>query len=168
MKTITFPEGFDITICTKHDILETLDKNVVDKEIMYDLIKSLECNIAKCIRENRWAGMPFIGSVRPSPVKAMFYEPEVRETLKDAYATMPFPSFIMFKKAMIKDKYLEVVYNRQYKVIAAINARRNYRYYRRLCKTRGDVYARIFMFSCASFVGFDVGRFDEDCIDYDQ
>lgn len=163
-----YPEGFDITVCTKQDIIDTLDQNVVDKEVVYDIIKNLECNIAKAIREDKWAGMPFIGSVRPNPMKAFMHSKETCQTLSEAYQSMDLPSFVMFKKALVVDKYKEVVFNRQYKLIAAINARRNYKYYRTLCKKYSDAYVRLFMFSCASFVGFDIGRFDEECIDYGE
>lgn len=56
--------GYDVTIVNKDDILKTIDDNIIDKEIAYEIITSLELSCQKYVSAGDTAGIPYIGKLK--------------------------------------------------------------------------------------------------------
>ena len=59
-----FPNGYDVRVVRKQDILDCIDENIIDKEIALELITQCEIDACQYINEGKWTGLPYIGSVR--------------------------------------------------------------------------------------------------------
>ena len=63
--TYKFPGGgYDVTVFKKQDVLDCIDKNILDKDVALAFIEQLEVDAANFLKEGRWTGIPFIGNIR--------------------------------------------------------------------------------------------------------
>ena len=86
-KTRKFPNGgYDVIIVDKNDILNTIEQNITDREIMTEIINQLEVDITQCVKEEKWTGVPFLGSIRIPPVKQFYRENKLVK--KEAFETL--------------------------------------------------------------------------------
>lgn len=144
-KTIRFPNGgYEVIVVEKEDILNTIEQNITDKEIMNELITQLELDISKFIKENKWTGVPFLGSIRVPPVKA--YNKQYQEEKNQAYLTMPKKEYIVFTRQMAFDAERIVKHNRLYKYIASMACHKNIKEYREVARKKGDTYAKLYFY----------------------
>lgn len=144
-KTRKFPNGgYDVIIVDKDDILNTIEQNITDKEIMTEIINQLEVDIRQCVKEEKWTGVPFLGSIRIPPVKQFYRENKLVK--KEAFETLNRKEFLMF---MIKNaEYAHKIIrgNRLYKHRTSIAVSNNLKLYRSIAKEKGDVYARLSLY----------------------
>ena len=50
--------GYDVTIVNKDDILKTIDDNIIDKEIAYEIIRELELSYQRYVSASEAANIP--------------------------------------------------------------------------------------------------------------
>ena len=82
--TYKFPGGNDVKVVRKEDIINTINCNIVDKEVALAIVKQCEVDAANFLRKGRWTGIPFIGSIRvPKRVQRMRTK-EVQDLLEEA------------------------------------------------------------------------------------
>ena len=68
--TYKFPGGNDVKVIRKEDIINTINCNIVDKEVALAIVKQCEVDAANFLRKGRWTGIPFMGSIKvPDVVK---------------------------------------------------------------------------------------------------
>ena len=97
--TLKFPNGgYDVTICRRQDIIDCIDKNIVDKDIALAVINHCEFQAASFIKEGRWAGIPFIGNIRVPKTVQMIRSDEQKALIEDAKEQLVKERNIMFKK----------------------------------------------------------------------
>lgn len=146
--TFKFPnEGYDVTICRKKDILECIDKNIVDKDVAMAIIEHCEYTAAEYIKQGKWAGIPFIGNIRMSQSKKLIKSDEQQALIAEAKEQLDKEKYILFRKQLNKDNAKQIAKERYYKYIVSKVANKNRKLFNKLCKEKGEHYARVYMFS---------------------
>lgn len=145
--TFKFPNGgYDVTICRKQDIIDCIEKNITDKEVAMAIVEHCEFQAANFIKEGRWTGLPFIGNVRvPQTIKMMKSE-EQRSLLREAKEELSSEQYVLFRKQLNKDNVKRIAHNRYYKYITSIAVNKNRKLFNKLCKTKGEAYARLYFY----------------------
>lgn len=143
-----FPNnGYDVIVCKKQDILDCIDSNIIDKEIALEIVSQCELDAANFIREGRWAGIPFIGNIRIPKSKLMEKDPAQQALIEEAKEQLDPKQYILFRKQLNVNNTERIKQERYYKYIVSIAVNKNRKLYKELCKTKGEVYARIFLFA---------------------
>lgn len=154
--TFKFPNGgFDVTICKKQDIINCIENNIVDKDIALAIVEQCELDIANFIREGKWTGIPYIGNVRVPKSKLLESTPEQQLLIEEAKETLNPKDYILFRKQLNGENCKRVKQETYYKYILSIAINRNRKLYRKLCKEKGEVYARIYLYSSKSITSTD-------------
>lgn len=145
--TFKFPNGgYDVTICRKQDILDCINKNIIDKDIAIAVVEHCEFQAASFIREGRWTGIPFIGNIRIPKTIQMLKTNEQQALIQDAKEQLGKEQYIMFRKKLNKENAKQISQDRYYRYITSIAVNNNRKLFRKLCDTKGEVYARLFLF----------------------
>lgn len=146
--TFKFPNGgYDVTICRKQDILDCIDKNIIDKEIALAIVDHCEFQAASFIREGRWTGIPFIGNIRIPKTIQMLKSDEQQALIQEAKEQLGKEQYVMFRKQLNKENVKQISQNRYYRYITSIAVNNNRKLFKKLCNTKGEVYARLFLYS---------------------
>ena len=112
--------GYEFTVVRRQDILETIEANITDKEVMYEMIEQLEQDALNHLRAGRWTGFPFLGSIKiPEGIK-MNNTPEQKELLDEAFQTMDINEYICFRRQLAKSNDQRIRENKIYKSKAQI------------------------------------------------
>ena len=133
--------GYDVTIVNKDDILKTIDDNIIDKEIAYEIITSLELSCQKYVSAGDTAGIPYIGKIKERLTAAIAREN--KEALNDAREALDKEHYIAFKHALFVDETKRYKYNKVYKLEIARVVSHNRRQYWNYVDTIGEVKADI-------------------------
>ena len=144
--TFKFPNGYDVTICRKKDILECIDKNIIDKDVALAIVEHCEFKAAEFIKAGRWAGIPFIGNIRMSKTKELIKSDEQQALIAEAKENLEKDKYILFRKQLNKENVKRISQERYYRFITSIAINKNRKLYKKLCKERGEVYARVYLF----------------------
>lgn len=151
-----FPNGgYEVTVRKKEDILKTIDDNIVDKDVAMAVINQLEVDAANFIQEGRWTGIPFIGNIRIPKARQIIESDETQALIKEAKETLDAHKYILFRTQLGKETSKKVKQERYYKYITSIAVSHNRKLYERLCRERGEYYARIYMFASYNITGVD-------------
>lgn len=146
--TYKFPNGgYDVIICRKKDILECIEKNIKDKEVALAIIDNCEFQAANFIKEGRWTGIPFMGNIRIPKVRELINSDEQQALINEAKENLGKEQYILFRKKLNKENAKRVSQNRYYRYITSIAVTNNRKLFRKLCATKGEVYARLFLFA---------------------
>ena len=145
--TFKFPNGgYDVTICRKQDILDCIDKNIIDKDIALAIVEHCEFQAASFIREGRWTGIPFIGNIRMSKTKELLKSSEQQALIAEAKENLGKEQYVLFRKQLNKENVKRISQERYYRFITSMAISNNKKLFRKLCKVHGEVYARVFLF----------------------
>lgn len=150
--TRKFPGGTEVKVVRKQDILNCIDNNIIDKEIALEIIQQCELDAAAFISKGRWAGIPFMGSLKISSVAKLSNSDEQQELIKTAFETVSTQEYVMFRKDLAYDNERRVKAQRYYNYVLSMAVRRNRRLFVKLVKEKGEGYARIHMFLSRSIV----------------
>ena len=144
-----FPNGgYDVTICKKQDILDCIDKNIIDKDIALAIIEHCEFQAASFLREGRWTGIPFIGNIRIPKTVQMIKSDEQQMLIQEAKEQLEKEKYLIFRKTLSKENAKHISQERYYKYITSIAVNNNRKLFKKLCNDKGEVYARLFLY-CA-------------------
>lgn len=144
--TFKFPQGYDVAVYRKQDILDCIDENIIDKDIALTIVKQCEVDCAEFIRQGRWAAIPFIGNIRESKIELAKEDPEKQALIEEAKSQLDREQYIMFRKELFKEDIKKIKHDRYYKYIVSIEANKNKKLFKKLCNTKGEIYARLRMF----------------------
>lgn len=133
--------GYNVTIVSKNDILKTIDDNIIDKEIAYEIITSLELSCQKYVSAGDTAAIPYIGKIKER--LAATIARENIETLDDAKEALDREHYIAFKRALFADESKRYKYNKIYKLEIARVAKHNRRQYWNYVDVIGEAKADI-------------------------
>lgn len=154
--TRTFPNnGYDIVVCRKEDILQTIDDNVLDKDIALALINQLEMDAANFLKEGRWTGIPFIGNIRIPKARQILESDETQALVDEAKELLDSNKYILFRQQLGKEVSKQVKQERYYKYITSMAVANNRKLYKKLCETKGEHYARIYLFASYNITSVD-------------
>lgn len=135
------PDGYDVTLVNKNDVLKTIDDNIIDKEIAYEIITSLELSCQKYVSAGDIAGIPYIGKIKERLTAAIARKN--KETLASAREVLDREHYIAFKYTLVTDEAKRFNYNKVYKLEIARVASHNRRQYWNYVDTVGEAKADI-------------------------
>lgn len=144
--TFKFPNGYDVKICRKSDIIDCIEKNITDKDIALAIVEHCEFNAAKFIREGRWTGIPFIGNIRIPKTKQLLKTTEQQALIEEAKEKLDKEQYIMFRKCLGKENAKQIAHDRYYRYITSIAVNKNRKLFKKLCATKGEAYARLYLY----------------------
>lgn len=152
---LKFPNGYDVTVVRKQDIIDCLDENVVDKDIVLAVISQCELDAANFIQSGRWTGIPFLGSIRVPKHVQKLYSPETQELIEEARNTLEKDRYIVFRQQLHADLGREEKEERYYRYIVSHFVNNNRKYYNKLVKKYGEKRAQ---FMCWTLSNLTVGE----------
>lgn len=161
--TFKFPDGYDVTVCRKQDILDCLDANITDKDVVLAVIEQCELDASNFLREGRWTGIPFVGNIRIPKAKQIMQSDETKALLDDARDTLDKDKFILFKRELRASINQSVKTDRFYRYMTSQFVTKNQRFFKNISAERGDTYARILCYTLIdmevinsiSFINYD-------------
>lgn len=145
--TFKFPGGYDVTVFKKQDILDCIDRNIIDKEVALAIVEQCEIDASRFINEGRWTGIPFIGSIRMSKLKQLESSPEQQALIEAAKESLDEDKYVLFRKQLAIENSIQIKHARYYNYIVSIAIGRNKSLYRKLSAKFGEKYARIYMYA---------------------
>uniref|UniRef100_A0AAU8MI32 DNA binding protein HU beta n=1 Tax=Geladintestivirus 1 TaxID=3233133 RepID=A0AAU8MI32_9CAUD len=138
--------GYEITVVSKEDILETMEANIKDKEVMFEILKRLEIDATKFLNEGRWTGIPYLGSIKFKEGRLDNYRNH-KEILEDAVKTMTRREYYMFRTELAKDTDAKIRANRYINWITSMSVKKNKKLYKKLCVNYSIEIAKVILFS---------------------
>ena len=153
--TFKFPGGKDVRVFRKEDIVETINCNIVDKEVALALVRQCETDAANFLRRGRWTGIPFMGSIKVPDVVKMANSPEQRQLIKDAAETVSKEQFVIFRRELAYNNEKRAKATRYYNNVLSIAVSKNRNLFKKMCKEKGVGYARIHFFLSASITAVE-------------
>jgi hypothetical protein len=160
--TYKFPKGYDVTVVKKKDIIDCIDENIVDKEVAMAIIDQCELDVANFIRQGRWTGIPFMGSIRIPEDRKLLHSKEQQELISEAYDTLDTEKYILFRKQLSAENAKKVKSQRYFNYITSIQANKHRKEYKKLCNEKGEHYAKLKMFFSANIVAVENEDFDTE------
>lgn len=146
-----FPNGgYEVRIVRRSDVLEAIDKNIIDKDIALAIVERCELDCANFLKEGRWANIPYIGNIRIPKAKQLFKSEEQQTLLSDAYDNLDTDSYLMFRKQLNQYNAQRARFEKNYNYLLAIMVNRYNKYYNYLKRNKGDYKARITVYTFAS------------------
>lgn len=153
--TFKFPNGYDVTVLRKQDIIDCLDANVVDKDVVLAVINQCEIDASNFIQSGRWTGIPYMGSIRIPKRIQKLNSPEIKELIDEAKNTLDKDRYIVFRQQLNSDIALEEKQERFYRYIVSHFVNNNRKYYTRLVKKYNS--EKIAQFVCWTLSNLMVG-----------
>ena len=154
--TYKFPGGgYDVTVFKKQDVLDCIDKNILDKDVALAFIEQLEVDAANFLKEGRWTGIPFIGNIRIPKLRQLEESPEQQALIAEAKENLDADKYILFRTQLGKENSKHIKQERYYRYITSIAISHNRKLYKKLCEEKGEYYARIYMYSSYNITSLD-------------
>lgn len=153
--TYKFPGGYDVAVFRKQDVLDCIDKNIIDKEVALAIIEQLEVDAANFLKKGRWTGIPFIGNIRISKLKQLEDSPEQQALITEAKEILDSDKYIVFRKQLSIENSKHIKQERYYKYITSIAISNNRKLYNKLCKEKGEYFARIMLYASYNITALD-------------
>lgn len=154
--TYKFPGGgYDVTVFKKQDVLDCIDKNILDKDVALAFIEQLEVDAANFLKEGRWTGIPFIGNIRIHKLRQLEESPEQQALIAEAKENFDADKYILFRTQLGKENSKHIKQERYYRYITSIAISHNRRLYKKLCKEKGEYFARIYLYASYNITSLD-------------
>ena len=154
--TYKFPGGgYDVTVFKKQDVLDCIDKNILDKDVALAFIEQLEVDAANFLKEGRWTGIPFIGNIRIPKLRQLEESPEQQALIAEAKKNLDADKYILFRTQLGKENSKHIKQERYYRYITSIAVSHNRRLYKKLCEEKGEYFARIYLYASYNITSLD-------------
>lgn len=141
------PEGYEVTVLRKQDVLKCIDENIIDKEIALEIVRRCEIDAANFLKEGRWAGIPFLGNLRIPKVVKTFLEEDTQQLMEDAKANLDKDKYLLFRRQFAKDVVKREDRERLYKYELSKFVGKNLKFFRALVDEKGEKFARVISFT---------------------
>lgn len=153
--TYKFPGGTDVKVVRKEDVIQTINCNIVDKEVALAIVRQCEIDAANFLRKGRWTGIPFIGSIKvPDSVK-MANTPEQKELIQTVINTISNEQFVMFRRELAHNNEKRAKATKYYNYVLSMAVSKNRNLFKKLCKEKGVGYARLNFFLKSSITAVE-------------
>lgn len=160
--TVKFPNGYDVVLVKKQDILDCIETNITDKEVILALIEKCEIDASNFLKEGRWAGIPYLGNIRIPKRDTILNSDKTKELIVNARNTLDKDSYILFRKNLNSDTERKVRLERYYIRKTNDFIKENRGIYDHLVETRGETIANIICYTISDFVVADDYNIDYD------
>ena len=132
--------GYDVKVYKKQDILDTIDTNIIDKEVALELISQLEIDAENFLLDGIGVTFPYLGRIWIPPYKKESLK--LKETREYAKSVLSKEKYIMFakelnsniSKALNEDRY------KRHKLREFIVKNRSL--FEHITSSKGEVYAK--------------------------
>lgn len=141
-----FPNGNDVKVIRKQDVVDCINCNIVDKEVALAIVQQCEMDAANFLRQGRWTGIPFIGSIRVSKVSKLEQSPEQKELIETARNTLTKEQYVLFRRNMAHDNARRVKAQKYFNYVLSMAVSKNRPLFIKLVKEKGFAWARIHMY----------------------
>lgn len=156
-----FPNGgFDVEVCRKQDILESLGDDV-DKELILAIVTQCETDAINFINEGRWTGIPYLGNMRVPKNKQKFEEINGHEILETAKQELDKRQYDVFKKDLNTRIVIDVKLERLYRYMTSNFVTKNRKVYDRFITYANvlnfknkEAFARFMCYSCVDLTPY--------------
>lgn len=144
-----------VTVFKKQDILKCIDDNIIDKDVALALVERCEIDATNFLKEGRWTGIPFIGNIRIPKTKLLEQTDEQQALIQEARENLDTHKYILFRSQLGKENSKRIKQERYYRYITSIAVNKNRKLYKKLCKEKGEYYARIYLYASYNIVATD-------------
>lgn len=146
-ETFRFPNGYDVRVLRKKDVLDSIDDNIIDKDIALEIVKCCEIDATNYLKEGRWAGIPFVGNIRiPKHVQTLISD-ETKALFADAKENLDSNTYLLFRKTYAKEVKKKESAERFYKYTVSKFVGKNLKFFRLISKNTNDTYARFLCYT---------------------
>lgn len=154
--TYKFPNsGYDVKVYKKNDIINCINENIVDKDIALAIVEQCEIDAANFLKQGRWTGIPFIGNIRVPKLKQLEESADQKALIEEAKANLDADKYVLFRCQLGKENSKRIKQERYYRYITSIAVAKNRHLYKKLCKNKGEVYARLYLYATHNIVALD-------------
>ena len=151
-----FPNGgFEVEVCRKQDIIDSIDDPTVDKDILFAIITQCEADANDFLNEGRWTGIPYLGNMRVPKHRQKFCEINGSEIIDAAKETLDERRYSVFKREFNLNLEADVRQERLYRYMTSCYVTKHKRTYNRFLKdiranntSNKDAFARFMCYSC--------------------
>ena len=140
--TRTFPDGYELNIVRRSDILNELRDTVTDFDVVMEVVTHCEKEVGQRLLKGEWAGLPFMGNFKINEVTQINKTEERRELYKDMKKELTKEEFRSFRKDLALSDNIQIEREKRYNREATVAANVNLKRYRKLCTTVGIAFAK--------------------------
>lgn len=162
-RIVKFPGGFDVTVVEKDDILQTIDDNIVDKEVLTEILSNLESDMYQFLKEGKWIGVPFLGNIRVPKYLQVIRSEEAQELIEEARVNLNPENYRTFRRNFGRYVTTQINNDRFYNYIISINTNRYKNYYKYIKRFYNRYNVRFYIYSASN-----LDYFVSNKVSYDQ
>ena len=144
--TYKFPGGKDVKIVRKEDIINTINTNIVDTEVALAIVKQCEIDAVNFMKKGRLTGIPFMGTIKVPDTVRTSQTKEQKDLILAAMETNTNEQFVMFRRNLAYDNKIKIKARKYYNYVLSLSVAKNRNQFKKMCKERGEAYARIHFF----------------------
>ena len=144
--TYKFPGGKDVKIVRKEDIINTINTNIVDTEVALAIVKQCEIDAVNFMKKGRLTGIPFMGTIKVPDTIKMSQTKEQKDLIIAAMENTTNEQFVMFRRNLAYDNKVKIKARKYYNYVLSLSVAKNRNQFKKMCKERGEAYARIHFF----------------------
>ena len=144
--TYKFPGGKDVKVVRKEDIINTIKTNIVDTEVALAIVRQCEVDAVNFMKKARLTGIPFMGTIKVPDTVRMSQTKEQKDLILAAMETNTNEQFVMFRRNLAYDNKIKIKARKYYNYVLSLSVAKNRNQFKKMCKERGEAYARIHFF----------------------
>lgn len=144
--TYKFPGGKDVKVIRKEDIINTIKTNIVDTEVALAIVRQCEVDAVNFMKKGRLTGIPFMGTIKVPDTVRMSQTKEQKDLILAAMETNTNEQFVMFRRNLAYDNKVKIKARKYYNYVLSLSVAKNRNQFKKMCKERGEAYARIHFF----------------------
>lgn len=144
--TYKFPGGKDVKVVRKEDIINTIKTNIVDTEVALAIVRQCEVDAVNFMKKGRLTGIPFMGTIKVPDTVKMSQTKEQKDLILAAMETNTNEQFVMFRRNLAYDNKVKIKARKYYNYVLSLSVAKNRNQFKKMCKERGEAYARIHFF----------------------
>ena len=144
--TYKFPGGKDVKVIRKEDIINTIKTNIVDTEVALAIVRQCEVDAVNFMKKGRLTGIPFMGTIKVPDTVRMSQTKEQKDLILAAMETTTNEQFVMFRRNLAYDNKIKIKARKYYNYVLSLSVAKNRNQFKKMCKERGEAYARIHFF----------------------
>ena len=141
------PEGYQVTVLRKQDVLKCIDENIIDKEIALEIVRRCEIDAANFVKDGRWAGIPFLGNLRIPKIVQTFLSEDTQQLMAEAKENLDEHKYLLFRRQFATDAVKREDRERFYKYELSKFVGKNLKFFRKLAAEQGEKLARVKCFT---------------------
>ena len=161
-ETFRLPNGgYDVTVCRRKDIIDSINSVDIDKNILNAVIEQCERDAESFLQNGVWTGIPYLGNMRVPEHTQKFKEINGKELVATARETLDEKQFSVFKREFNAHIAISVEQERLYNYRTSMYVTKHRWQYNKYIKDKRaskcsdkNVFARFMCYSCITLTNF--------------